>query len=70
MLFWLSAFVCLPMADKLALRAGEEAFTKAIIIRGVMSIQQGDNPRIVEQKLLTFVPPSRRPAPDEARKAA
>jgi len=62
--------VCLPMADKLALRAGEEAFTKAIIIRGVMSIQQGDNPRIVEQKLLTFVPPSRRPAPDEARKAA
>lgn len=62
--------VCLPMADKLALRAGEEAFTKAIIIRGVMSIQQGDNPRIVEQKLLTFVPPSKRPTPDEARKAA
>ncbi len=62
--------VCLPMADKLALRAGEEAFTKAIIIRGVMSIQQGDNPRIVEQKLLTFIPPSKRPTPDEARKAA
>ena len=62
--------VCLPMADKLALRAGEEAFIKQIIIRGVMSIQQGDNPRIVEQKLLTFVPPSSRPAPDENRKAA
>jgi len=62
--------VCLPMADKLALRANEEVFIKQIIIRGVMSIQQGDNPRIVEQKLLTFVPPSARPAPDDGRKAA
>ncbi len=66
----ISNLVCLPMADKLALRAGEEAFIKQIIIRGVMSIQQGDNPRIVEQKLLTFVPPSSRPAADEHRKAA
>lgn len=62
--------LCLPMADKLALRAAEEAFIKQIIIRGVMSIQQGDNPRIVEQKLLTFIPPSARPAPDDGRKAA
>lgn len=66
----ISNLVCIPMADKLALRANEEVFIKQIIIRGVMSIQQGDNPRIVEQKLLTFVPPSGRPAPDEGRKAA
>ncbi|MCC6908942.1 MAG: motility protein A [Phycisphaerales bacterium] len=66
----ISNLVCLPMSDKLALRAGEEAFIKQIIIRGVMSIQQGDNPRIVEQKLLTFIPPSSRPAADENRKAA
>jgi len=28
----------------------------AIIVSGVMSIQAGDNPRIVEQKLLMFLP--------------
>jgi len=66
----ISNLVCIPMADKLAVRAGEETFIKQIIIRGVMSIQQGDNPRIVEQKLLTFIPPSSRPVADEHRKAA
>ncbi len=45
-----------PMADKLAIRSREEILMKEIIIRGVMSIQSGDNPRIVEQKLNTFLP--------------
>jgi len=46
----------LPMAEKLALRSREEILLKQIIIKGVMSIQSGDNPRIVEQKLRTFLP--------------
>ena len=46
----------LPMADKLALRSQEELLLKSIVIRGVMAIQSGDNPRIVEQKLKTFLP--------------
>ena len=45
-----------PMADKLAIRSREEILMKEIIIRGVMAIQSGDNPRIVEQKLNTFLP--------------
>ncbi|MBL1218257.1 MAG: motility protein A [Planctomycetes bacterium] len=57
----------LPMADKLALRASEEVLIKTIIIQGVMSIQSGDNPRIVAQKLEIFIPPAQRvPADDEA----
>lgn len=52
--------VCLPLADKLRLRGKEEMLTKQIIIRGIMSIQSGDNPRIVEQKLKTFLSPSDR----------
>ena len=52
--------ICLPFADKLRIRSKEELLMKQIIIRGVMSIQSGDNPRIVEQKLKTFLPPSYR----------
>ena len=50
--------IFLPIADKLRLRSKEEMLMKQIIIKGVMSIQSGDNPRIVEQKLKTFLPPS------------
>jgi chemotaxis protein MotA len=46
----------MPMADKLAVRSREEILLKQIIIKGVMAIQSGDNPRIVEQKLRTFLP--------------
>lgn len=55
----------LPIADKLGQRAADEVLIKTIIIQGVMSIQSGDNPRIVEQKLLTFIPPSVRAKPGE-----
>ena len=50
----------LPVADKLGKRSEEELMLKTIVIKGVMSIQSGDNPRIVEQKLKTFLPPSMR----------
>ncbi len=50
----------LPIADKLAVRSEEELLMKSIIIKGIMAIQSGDNPRIVEQKLKTFLPPSLR----------
>lgn len=62
--------VALPMADKLALRSREEMLLKLIIIKGVMAIQSGDNPRIVEQKLKTFLPNRLRTEEDEDRAAA
>ncbi len=52
--------VALPIADKLGRRSEEELLLKTIVIKGVMSIQSGDNPRIVEQKLKTFLPPGAR----------
>ncbi|MEM8739351.1 MAG: MotA/TolQ/ExbB proton channel family protein [Planctomycetota bacterium] len=54
-----------PMADRLGRRSAEEVLYKTIIVKGVMSIQSGDNPRVVEQKLRTFLPPSLRPAAEE-----
>ncbi|MBI9017107.1 MAG: MotA/TolQ/ExbB proton channel family protein [Phycisphaerae bacterium] len=55
----------LPIADKLAVRSEEELLMKSIIIKGIMAIQSGDNPRIVERKLKTFLPPSLRGTPDD-----
>lgn len=57
--------VALPLADKLALRSAEEVSSKVMIIRGVMCIQAGDNPRIVKQKLLAFLDPKQRVAAEE-----
>jgi chemotaxis protein MotA len=45
----------LPIADKLGNRSAAEVASKMLIIRGVMSIQSGDNPRIVQQKLMSFL---------------
>jgi chemotaxis protein MotA len=50
----------LPIADKLALRSDQEIAAKLLVIRGVMSIQAGDNPRIVQQKMLAFLDPKQR----------
>ena len=58
--------VALPIADKLARRSAGEVLVKTIIIKGVMSIQSGDNPRVVEQKLKTFLPPSQRGGANDA----
>ena len=49
--------LCLPIADKLASKSREETVLKEIIIQGVMAIQCGDSPRVVEQKLKVFLPP-------------
>ncbi len=62
--------ICLPISDRLARRSAEEVLYKTIIIKGVMAIQSGDNPRIVEQKLRTYLPPAARAAMDAQKEAA
>ena len=47
----------LPAAGKLKVRTTNELLTKEVIIEGILSIQSGDNPRVVEQKLKAFVSP-------------
>jgi len=49
--------ICLPLVGKLKVRTAIELLHKEIIIEGILSIQSGDNPRIVEQKLKAFVSP-------------
>ncbi len=58
----LSYLVAQPLAEKLVLRNNEEALVKEMMIRGIMAIQSGDNPRIVEEKLRIHLPPRLREA--------
>jgi chemotaxis protein MotA len=58
----LANLVLLPISTKLDLRTGEEVLLKSIMIEGVLSIQSGDNPRIVKDKLVSFLPPAEREA--------
>ena len=51
-----------PIQFKLEDRHKEEMQIKEIMVQGILSIQSGDNPRILEDKLLTFLPPADRPA--------
>lgn len=48
-------FLYAPIANKLTYRSKEETFLKKIIIKGITSIQAGDNPRIIEEKLRSFL---------------
>lgn len=50
----------LPLADKLAHLSKKEQQSMEIVIRGVMAIQSGEHPRVIEQKLTTFLPPKHR----------
>ncbi len=49
-----------PLFKKLMIRSEDEVHVKEMIIRGVLAIQSGDNPRIVEQKLRIFLEPKER----------
>ncbi|WDV47700.1 motility protein A [Clostridiaceae bacterium M8S5] len=49
-----------PLANKLKGRSSEEILIKEMIVEGLLSIQAGENPRIIEEKLITFVPPKDR----------
>jgi chemotaxis protein MotA len=52
-----------PISDKLALYSRREYQVRELIVRGILSIQAGDNPRMLEQKLKTCLPVSERNAP-------
>ena len=60
----------LPMAGKLETRSKEEMMIKEMIIEGIMAIQSGDSPRIVEEKLKSFLPPAARQKLDAAKEKA
>src|SRR5690625_1006177 len=51
----LANLVFIPMASKLEIKTNEEVFIKQIVIEGVIGVQSGQNPRILEEKLSAFL---------------
>jgi chemotaxis protein MotA len=50
----------IPIADKLRLRAQEEVSNKNLMLDGVLAIQQGMNPRLVDAMLRAYLPEAQR----------
>ena len=44
-----------PIANNLRIRDSEEVLCKQIIVEGIMSIQSGENPKALKEKLLTYI---------------
>ena len=58
--------LALPLAGKLEQRSNEEVALKSMVVEGVISIQEGNSPRIVEEKLRSFIPPKLRDKTEES----
>nr|CAA9270622.1 Flagellar motor rotation protein MotA [uncultured Armatimonadetes bacterium] len=58
----------LPLGSKLKRRSEAEVLRREMMIEGILAVQSGDNPRLVEQKLTAFLPPSERPSARQAPK--
>ena len=63
--------VFLPMANRLKELSEEEMHFREMTLEGILGIQAGDNPRVIAEKLMAYVPPAKRPTGEEqAAKAA
>lgn len=52
--------IFLPIGNKLKNISGKEVLERRIILEGLLAMQAGDNPRIIEERLLSFIPPKKR----------
>ncbi|MFH1268675.1 MAG: MotA/TolQ/ExbB proton channel family protein [Planctomycetota bacterium] len=62
----ISNVVFLPCAEKLSLISKSELLVMEVVVRGIIAIQSGENPRVIQQKLTTFIPPKLRTSTQEA----
>lgn len=58
--FWgvfLANGVMLPLTNKLKRMSTEEVQGREMVMEGILAIQSGQNPRVIEETLLTYLPP-------------
>ena len=56
----LANWLAIPVATKLKANNAEEVTVKEVVIEGLLSIQAGENPRVIEEKLKSFLAPAER----------
>jgi chemotaxis protein MotA len=52
--------IWIPLAGKLRSKSEEEAAYRHLLLEGILALQAGENPRLVREKLLAFLPPKAR----------
>jgi len=62
----LANWICFPIAAKLKSKNEDEMVIKEIMIEGLLSIQAGENPRVIEEKLKSFLTPAEKAEMEEA----
>lgn len=65
----LANWICIPVASKLKADNGAEMMQKEVMIEGLLSIQAGENPRVIEEKLKSFLAPVDRDEPEQEGEA-
>ena len=58
-------WICIPIVNKLKSNNSQEIMIKEVMVEGLLSIQAGENPRVIEEKLKSFLSPKRRAAMKE-----
>jgi chemotaxis protein MotA len=56
----LANLLFLPMSGKLKNRSAQEVNQREMVMQGILGIARGDNPRVIEQRLLCYLPPASR----------
>ena len=64
----LANIIFLPMASKLKARHEEEFLCKQLVMEGVLAIQEGENPKFIEEKLFKLLPASSKKAEEDKEK--
>jgi chemotaxis protein MotA len=58
--------IYLPIANRLKALSKQEVELRTLTLEGILAVQAGDNPRVVAEKLRSFVPPSERESEESA----
>ena len=58
----LANWICAPISTKLKSNNDTEIQMKEVMVEGLLSIQAGENPRVIEEKLKSFLSPEKRSA--------
>lgn len=61
----LANWICIPVTSKLKADNASEMMVKEVMIEGLLSIQAGENPRVIEEKLKSFLSPRERETSNE-----
>lgn len=56
----------IPFATKIKIKTAKEVLLMEMVLEGILSIQAGENPRVIKEKLMTFLPPEAKEANAEA----